>query len=45
MGIALIIALESHHNPHYDRDRALRLISEGTSRGFFPTIEPDRLVR
>jgi len=45
MGIALIIALESHHNPHYDRDRALQLISEGTSRGFFPTIEPDRLVR
>ena len=45
MGIALIIALESHHNPHYNRDRALQLISEGTSRGFFPTIEPDRLVR
>jgi AcrR family transcriptional regulator len=45
MGIAMIIALESHHNPHYDRDRALQLISEGTSRGFFPTIEPDRLVR
>ncbi len=45
MGIALIIALESHHNQRYDRDRALQLISEGTSRGFFPTIEPDRLVR
>jgi AcrR family transcriptional regulator len=45
MGIALIIALEAHHNPHYNRDRALQLISEGTSRGFFPTIEPDRLVR
>jgi AcrR family transcriptional regulator len=45
MGIALIIALEAHHNPQYDRDRALQLISDGTSRGFFPRIEPDRLVR
>jgi AcrR family transcriptional regulator len=45
MGIALTIALEAHHNPQYNRDRALQLISEGTSRGFFPRIEADRLVR
>lgn len=40
MGIALITALERHHNPRFDRDRALRLVSEGTIRGFFPAIDP-----
>ena len=45
MGIALVIALESHHNPRYDRDRAVSLVSEGTFKGFFPAIEPDRRRR
>jgi len=42
MGTALVLALESHHNNRFDRERALQLASEGTVRGFFPTIEPTR---
>jgi AcrR family transcriptional regulator len=45
MGIALITALESHHNPRFDRDRALQLVSEGTIRGFFPAIDPGHRTR
>ena len=40
MGIALVAALESHHNPRFDRDRALQRLSVGTIRGFFPAIDP-----
>lgn len=39
MGTALILALESHHNPQFDRDTALHQASEGTMTGFFPTID------
>jgi AcrR family transcriptional regulator len=42
MGIALILALETHHTKDFDRDRALELVSEGTMTGFFPAFEPDR---
>lgn len=42
MGIALILALESHHTKDFDRDRALQLVSEGTMTGFFPAFEPSR---
>ena len=42
MGIALILALEGHHNNRFDRDRAVQLVSEGTLNGFFPSIEPAR---
>ncbi len=42
MGIALIMALESHHTRDFDRDRALDLISEGTMTGFFPSFDPTR---
>ncbi len=42
MGIALIAALESHHNNRFDRNRALELLSAGTVNGFFPTLEPER---
>ena len=45
MGVALILALEGHHNPRFDRDRAVNLASEGTFKGFFPTIEPARRRR
>jgi AcrR family transcriptional regulator len=45
MGVALILALEGHHNPRFDRDRAVVLASEGTFKGFFPTIEPARRRR
>lgn len=45
MGMALVLALESHHNNRFDRDRALDLVSEGTINGFFPTIEPGRRRR
>jgi AcrR family transcriptional regulator len=40
MGVALILALESHHNKQFDRDRAVALASEGTFDGFFPSVEP-----
>jgi AcrR family transcriptional regulator len=40
MGMAMVLALESHHNPKFDRDRALTLITEGTINGFFPKLEP-----
>jgi AcrR family transcriptional regulator len=46
MGIALIMALESHHHdPGFERDRALEVLSEGTVRGFFPGIQPARRRR
>jgi AcrR family transcriptional regulator len=45
MGMALILALESHHTRKFDRDRALTLISEGTVKGFFPAIQPARRRR
>jgi AcrR family transcriptional regulator len=38
MGIALMLALESHHRARFDRDRAIGLVTEGTMTGFFPTI-------
>jgi hypothetical protein len=40
MGIALILALEDRHTSGFDRDRAVRLASEGTFTGFFPSMEP-----
>jgi AcrR family transcriptional regulator len=39
MGMALILALESHHGKKFDRARAVTLISEGTVKGFFPSIQ------
>ncbi len=41
MGIALVLALESHHSGGFDRDRAISLVSQGTMRGFFPTMAVD----
>ena len=40
MGIALVLALESRNTKGFDRDRAVRLASEGTCRGFFPALAP-----
>jgi AcrR family transcriptional regulator len=45
MGIALVLALESHHTSRFDRDRAVALASKGTIEGFFPRIEPARRRR
>ncbi|HEX9033752.1 MAG TPA: helix-turn-helix domain-containing protein [Streptosporangiaceae bacterium] len=45
MGMALILALESHHSKKFDRNRAVTLISEGTVKGFFPVIQPTRRRR
>jgi AcrR family transcriptional regulator len=45
MGIALMVALESHYTARYDIDRAVDLVSEGTFRGFFPAINPERRRR
>ena len=42
MGIALMLALESHHTAEVRSDQALELVSEGTMDGFFPTVEPSR---
>jgi hypothetical protein len=42
MGIALVLALESHHRRDFDRDRALELVSHGTLDGFFPNVGPFR---
>lgn len=39
MGMALAMALDSHHAKKFDKERALALTSEGTLRGFFPAIE------
>jgi AcrR family transcriptional regulator len=38
MGVALVLALESRHNPRFDRERALRWAGAGTLGGFFPGI-------
>jgi AcrR family transcriptional regulator len=40
MGIALMLALEDRHTSGFDRDRAVRLASEGTFNGFFPSLQP-----
>jgi len=40
MGIALMLALEDRHTSGFDRDRAVRLASEGTFHGFFPSLQP-----
>ena len=45
MGIALMLALESHHTAKFDRTTALAEASEGTMHGFFPTVEPARKRR
>jgi hypothetical protein len=45
MGMALLLAMESKHGKKFDRDRAVSMISEGTVKGFFPTIEPARRRR
>jgi hypothetical protein len=45
MGMALILALEKHHGRKFDRNRAVTLISEGTVKGFFPSIQPTRRRR
>jgi AcrR family transcriptional regulator len=45
MGMALQLALESKHGKKFDRQRAITLMSEGTVKGFFPTIEPTRRKR
>lgn len=38
MGIALILALESHHDKQFDLTRAVDVISAGSIHGFFPPI-------
>jgi AcrR family transcriptional regulator len=38
MGLALMLALESHHGTRFDRDRAVRLAADGTINGFFSPL-------
>jgi AcrR family transcriptional regulator len=45
MGMALLLAMEGRHGKKFDRNRAVPMISEGTVKGFFPTIEPARRQR
>jgi len=46
MGIALMLALESHHNRRSDRERAITLVTEGSMNGFFPpSLIPKRRGR
>ena len=45
MGIALVLALETHHNGKFDKGRALERVSAGTVKGFFPPLEPSRRRR
>jgi AcrR family transcriptional regulator len=45
MGIALVLALETHHNKRFDKNRALELVSQGTVKGFFPELQPSRRRR
>jgi AcrR family transcriptional regulator len=45
MGIALILALEKHHDSRFNRDRALELVTAATVKGFFAPIEPTRRRR
>jgi len=40
MGMALVMAMESHHKTGFDRERALPVIAEGTVKGFFPELQP-----
>ncbi len=42
MGVALMLALESHHNGRFDMDRAIKLASDGTVTGYFPRLGPSR---
>jgi AcrR family transcriptional regulator len=42
MGIALMLALEGHHNRKVDMDRAIDLASYGSVHGFFPHLAPAR---
>jgi AcrR family transcriptional regulator len=45
MGMALMLALESHNATKFDPDRVVTLISEGTVNGFFPAPPPARRRR
>jgi AcrR family transcriptional regulator len=45
MGIALSLALESHHNKQFDLDRAVSLCSQGSLQGFFPQMTSGRRKR
>jgi AcrR family transcriptional regulator len=40
MGMALMLALERHHNPKADVERDISLIGAGTVTGFFPALQP-----
>lgn len=42
MGIALVLALESHHTDGFDLDGALAVASRATMTGFFPPFEVSR---
>jgi AcrR family transcriptional regulator len=45
MGIALVLAVEKTYNNHFELDRAVALVTEGSFKGFFPRVEPGRRRR
>jgi AcrR family transcriptional regulator len=45
MGVALVAALESHHNGTFDRERAVNLLTERTLDGFFRPTDLSRRRR
>jgi AcrR family transcriptional regulator len=42
MGMAMMMALESHHGEEFDKERAIAMMSAGTVKGFFPAVEAER---
>lgn len=45
MGMTLMLALESRHNPKFDREGAVSQITDGLARGFFPRLDGPRPKR
>jgi AcrR family transcriptional regulator len=45
MGTALVLALDSHYDHRFDRNRAVARASDGMFNGFFPRLEPARRRR
>ncbi len=42
MGIALMLAIEGHHDKGFDGERAIALVSKGSMNGFFPLSVANR---
>ena len=45
MGVALSLALESHHNKQFDLDEAIAIATRGSLNGFFPPVRANNRRR